>query len=162
MGFFIISAVPALQEQLNPEERTLSHDPGTPDWLYAFEIYLNNLKICLVAFFGGYLLGFGPCAVVLLNGAFLGISLRYLGQHGIGYVISLLPHLCIEMAAFLIAIALGLMAGQRTWDIVLRKKDKNIRFRQLFETFSIWVNSFLITGALVEVYLSAYMTSILV
>ena len=161
-GFFIISAVPSLQDQISPETRTLTHDPGTPDWLYAIQIYLNNLKICIFAFFGGFLLGFGPCAVVLMNGAFLGISLRYLGQHGIGYVLSLLPHLCIEIAGFLLAIALGFMVSQKSWDYILHKKDKKISFRELCLTFGIWVNTFLVIGSLIEVYLSPYLTSILV
>ena len=161
-GYFVISAAPGLEEYLgNPEEKVILYQEGTPGWIYCTQIYLNNLKISLIAFIGGLVLGIGPVLMIFLNGVFLGISFRYLAEQGATFLLSILPHLGIELAGFVIACALGMMAGQKCWDYILKRSDKEISLKHLAYTFLIWCNTLLIIGAIIEGYVSAFLSQVL-
>jgi stage II sporulation protein M len=163
IGYFVISAAPALESYIgSPEEKALLYEEGTPAWIYCLDIYLNNLKISLIAFLGGLLLGIGPVLIILMNGTFLGISFRYLAEQGAAFLLSILPHLGIELAGFIIASALGMMAGQKSWDFILKRPDKNITLKSLVITFLIYSNSLLILGAIIETYVSAFFSRVIV
>jgi stage II sporulation protein M len=83
-----------------------SAESGTLFW----QIFLNNLKVCLILFMGGVTFGVVPVLILLQNGYIIGsiaeVMLRY---HDVPvFAASLVPHGIFEIPALLMSAALGL------------------------------------------------------
>jgi len=91
----------------------------TPDENAAFaaEIFTNNIRVTLVAFAGGILLGLGTVAVLVMNGVLLGAiaGLAAGAGNGRSFAELVVAHGVLELSCIVVAGAAGLRLG---WAIV--------------------------------------------
>lgn len=101
------------------EPRTSTDLGLTPDENAAFaaEIFTNNIRVTLVAFAGGILLGLGTVAVLVMNGVLLGAiaGLAAGAGNGRGFAELVVAHGVLELSCIVVAGAAGLRLG---WAIV--------------------------------------------
>jgi len=83
----------------------------------AFAIFLNNLQACILLFLGGASFGILTVFILGTNGLVIGAILELVRQEkGTLFVIAaILPHGILEIPAFLISGALGLMLAGSLW-----------------------------------------------
>jgi stage II sporulation protein M len=83
----------------------------------AFAIFLNNLQACILLFLGGASFGILTVFILGTNGLVIGAVLELVRQEkGTLFVLAaILPHGILEVPAFLISGALGLMLARSLW-----------------------------------------------
>ncbi len=123
-------------------------------------VFLNNISVAAILFFGGFLLAIPTVGLGLLNFLILGaMFLRIAGEFGfLFFVAAVLPHGIFELPAIWLSMSLGVMLGARVLGIRYIGGDHS-----LLETFKSCVLFFLVIivplffiAAVVEVYLTPY------
>lgn len=91
-------------------------DESNP-FVLAFAIFLNNLQACILLFLGGASFGILTVFILGTNGLVIGAVLELVRQEkGTLFVLAaILPHGILEIPAFLISGALGLMLARSLW-----------------------------------------------
>lgn len=82
--------------------------------LLSWQIFFNNLKVCLILFVGGITFGAATLFILISNGYVIGsISGVMLRGYDLSYFMAtIVPHGIFEIAAILISSALGLQMGR--------------------------------------------------
>lgn len=138
VGYGTLTLLPGVYSimQIGEDEIVLpSHD--TPETVYILKLFTSNLEIITVAFLGGFLLGIGPIIIVIINGFMFGAIFKLLTENGPVFLLSLIPHMILEIPAFIIACALGLLAGEIAWNYVLKRERPDMKIRDLAILFLI-------------------------
>ncbi|WP_127580524.1 stage II sporulation protein M [Paenibacillus koleovorans] len=83
--------------------------------LVSTEIFINNIRVAMLAFVSGVTLGFGTVYLLVFNGLLIGALAAVFAQAGETYVFwaYILPHGIIELVAIFIAGGAGLYMGYR-------------------------------------------------
>lgn len=78
-------------------------------------IFWNNLRVVLLSFISGILLGIIPVLILFFNGLFIGIIAGMMSGEGINilkfFVVGVLPHGIFEIPAFLLGGVMGMKIG---------------------------------------------------
>lgn len=101
-----------LEETLSDKKRWAEVDPETAPFV-STQIFLNNIRVALLAFASGVFLGVGTVLVLLFNGVFLGAVVGLAEHYGslevlLAFVVS---HGVIELTCICIAGGAGLLLG---------------------------------------------------
>jgi stage II sporulation protein M len=86
--------------------------------IMAFQIFTNNLQICMLAFLGGATFGFLTIFLLMTNGILIGILIEVmLREKSIpALLVGLLPHGIFEIPAILVSTALGMIMARGLWE----------------------------------------------
>ncbi len=145
------------------EGMEITGDPDESTLLYGASVFYNNAQSCVFAFLGGVVFSLVPIGIILLNGFFLGASIKLLSHQGSIFFLPLIPHFFFEIPALILSAALGLMLGQKViYNRILHRTGEPILWKELVKTFIIYIIPMLVIAAFLEAYLSTYLLSILV
>ena len=138
VGYGTLTLLPQVYSimQIGEDEIVLPSE-DTPQAEYILELFASNLEIVTVAFLGGFLLGVGPILIVIMNGFMFGAIFRLLTENGPVFLLSLIPHMILEIPAFIMACALGLLAGEISWSYLLKRERPDMKIRDLAILFLI-------------------------
>ncbi|WP_276353067.1 stage II sporulation protein M [Cohnella caldifontis] len=122
-GFAAVWADPLNMHLVLPAHIAGTIDPAATDQprgdlhspLVSTEIFINNIRVAMLAFVSGVTLGFGTLYLLAYNGLLIGALAAVFMQAGKSYVFwaYILPHGVIELAAIFIAGGSGLYMGYR-------------------------------------------------
>ncbi len=96
----------------------------------AGQILTNNIQVSFVAFAGGVLAGIGTMAVLLYNGALVGVvsGLAVAGGHAGPYLSLVAPHGVLELSVIAVSGAAGLSLGRALLAADRRSRRAAFRF----------------------------------
>ncbi|MDD1675848.1 MAG: stage II sporulation protein M [Methanomicrobiales archaeon] len=135
---------------------------GGPLTLF-IKIFLNNLEACVLLFLGGASLGIVTLIIISLNGMVIGGVVALIGgERGpLFMAAALLPHGIFEIPAFLISGALGLSLGWALWDEFRGQGDAAAVGGILGMTFLRVVFPLVLVAAVIEVFITPYVITLL-
>ncbi|MDD1725134.1 MAG: stage II sporulation protein M [Methanospirillum sp.] len=151
VGYGTLTLLPEVYSitQIGEDEIVLPSD-DIPQAEYILKLFVSNLEIVTVAFLGGFLLGTGPIIILIINGFMFGAIFKLLTENGLVFLLSLVPHMILEIPAFIIACALGLLAGEISWNYLLKKERPDIKIRDLVILFLVYPVLLLACAAIIE------------
>lgn len=129
-----------------------SSAPGLLSW----QIFFNNLKVCLILFLGGMTFGAFTLFVLISNGYVIGnISGVMLRSYDVSvFAATIVPHGIFEMAAILMASALGLQMGRSLYLDAQGRDNAGTTCLWYGTRFLLVVVPLLILAALVETFVT--------
>ena len=129
-----------------------SEAPGLLSW----QIFFNNLKVCLILFIGGMTFGAVTLFVLVSNGYVIGnisgVMLR--GYDLPVFAATIVPHGIFEIAAILMAAALGLQTGRALYLDAQGRDNAGTTCLWYGTRFVLVVVPLLIIAALVETFVT--------
>lgn len=124
----------------------------------SFDIFINNLKVCLFLACGGALTaGVLSFFIIIFNGYIIGIVLHGVHTFGIEPILlGLLPHFFFELFAIFMCATIGVMPGLYILKI-LKKKKKDLYWLYIKDSTMLFIMSliFLFISSLIEGYVSS-------
>lgn len=147
---FGTSLIEALKEQVF--SRILDDNP----FVVMFNIFINNLEASVMLFLGGAVFGILTLFILSTNGFLIGaVAELYRSENGAVYVIAALaPHGIFEIAAFILASALGLLLGEAVWREIHGIGDAAARASELGRVFICRVVPLLAVAAIIEAFIT--------
>jgi stage II sporulation protein M len=135
---------------------------GGPIMLFA-KIFLNNLEACVLLFLGGASLGLVTLLIISLNGMVIGGVVALVGadRGPLFMAAAILPHGIFEIPAFVISGALGLSLAQGLWDEFKGRGDVAVTGELLGITFLRIVLPLVLVAAIIEVFITPYVITLL-
>ena len=84
----------------------------------AFQIFINNLQICMLVFLGGATFGLLTIFLLMVNGILIGILIEVMlrDMSAAALLVGLLPHGIFEIPAILVSTALGMIMARGLWE----------------------------------------------
>jgi stage II sporulation protein M len=121
-----------------------------------FNIFFNNLEACILLFIGGAVFGALTLIILSMNGFLIGaIAELFRSENGAMYVVAaLLPHGIFEIAAFILASALGLLLGEGVWMEMHGSGDAALRASELGRLFICYVIPLLAAASIIEAFIT--------
>ncbi len=138
-------------------------DVGEGGGLILFsKIFLNNLEACALLFLGGASLGLITLLIISLNGMVIGGVVGMVGaERGFPFMLAaILPHGIFEIPAFIISGALGLSLAHALWDEFHGAGDMAAAGLHLGRTFLAIVLPLVLVVAVVEVFVTPLVISL--
>ncbi|MCE5041963.1 stage II sporulation protein M [Mammaliicoccus sciuri] len=123
-----------------------------PGWNLFVSVFTNNLLICIVLILGIFIFSIPTIYLLVVNGFVLGIGVSNLiaiEYSTIDFIKTLLPHVLLEIPAFILAGAIGLKG--LTFYII---KENRLSIKS-FSIYSIILLIALLIAAILEAYISA-------
>ena len=120
-------------------------------------VFTNNIRVTFLAFAGGMVLGLGTAAVLLYNGALLGVvgGLAASSGNGASLLEAVAPHGVLELSCIVVAGAAGLRLG---WAIVEpgrgRRSDAMVAEARRAVELALGTAPWLVLAGLVEGYVT--------
>jgi uncharacterized membrane protein SpoIIM required for sporulation len=162
-GWFAVDLRPDLRPSLVPaslfDQMARGHiQPNVPDAPFAASFIIqNNIRVALICFAGGVLLGLPTAYVLLLNGWQLGTvaATVHIGGYDTQFWSLIVPHGVIELSVIVIAAGTGLMLGYavlRPGD--LRRGDALSIAARRAVTLAIGAATMLIVAGTLEAFVS--------
>ncbi len=149
--------MPAMADEIvvTFQSSTTELDSSTPA-LLSWQIFFNNLKVCLILFIGGMTFGVVTLFVLVSNGYVIGsISSVMLRGYDVSvFAATLVPHGIFEIAAILMAAALGLQTGRSLYLDAQGRDNAGETCLWYGTRFLLVVVPLLIIAALVETFVT--------
>lgn len=142
------------------QSSTTELDSAAPA-LLSWQIFFNNLKICLILFVGGVTFGAATLFILISNGYVIGnISGVMLREYDLSYFMAtIVPHGIFEIAAILIASALGLQMGRSLYLDAQGRDNAGLTCVWYGERFLLVVIPLLLIAAVVESFATPAITA---
>lgn len=163
LGFVIVILFPQVlefmlrifQQVLKKEIETLQRQEN---WKAVWQIFIRNLKACLVFALGGLLIGIPTFSGLLFNGFILGVVCGGIILSGqiVVLLATVLPHAIFELPAIIFAGAWGFRLGTE-WILDRSKGGRGKIFMSNFKKFIYFTPILIIMlllAALIEVFVS--------
>ncbi len=124
--------------------------------LLAFQIFLNNLEICVILFLGGAAFGMLTLLILAINGITIGAILEVLRQEeGNAMVLAaIIPHGIFELPAVITSAALGFMLGRAIINEWQQGGDAARAAYPLGRLFVLYVVPFITVAACIEAFIT--------
>lgn len=137
------------------QSSTTELDTSAPS-LLPWQIFFNNLKVCLILFIGGMTFGAVTLFVLISNGYVIGsISGVMLRGYDVSvFAATIVPHGVFEIAAILMASALGLQTGRSLYLDAQGRDDAGATCLWYGTRFFLVVVPLLIIAALMETFVT--------
>ncbi|MDR0980647.1 MAG: stage II sporulation protein M [Methanocalculaceae archaeon] len=137
------------------QSSTTELDTSAPA-LLSWQIFFNNLKVCLILFIGGMTFGAVTLFVLVSNGYVIGsISGVMLRGYDVSvFAATIVPHGIFEIAAILMAAALGLQTGRSLYLDAQGRDNAGTTCLWYGTRFLLVVVPLLIIAALVETFVT--------
>ena len=137
------------------QSSTTELDSSTPAQL-SWQIFFNNLKVCLILFLGGMTFGAATLFVLVSNGYVIGsISGVMLRGYDVSvFAATIVPHGIFEIAAILMSAALGLQMGRSLYLDAQGRDDAGTTCLWYGTRFLLVVVPLLVIAALVETFVT--------
>ena len=149
--------MPAMADEIvvTFQSSTTELDSSMPA-LLSWQIFFNNLKVCLILFIGGVTFGVVTLFVLVSNGYVIGsISSVMLRGYDVSvFAATLVPHGIFEIAAILMAAALGLQTGRSLYLDAQGRDNAGETCLWYGTRFLLVVVPLLIIAALVETFVT--------
>jgi len=124
--------------------------------LLAFQLFLNNLEICVILFLGGTVLGSFTLLILAINGITIGAILEVARQEkgSVLLLAAIIPHGIFELPAVIASASLGFMLGHALFDEWQYGGDVARAAYPLGRLFVIYVVPFITVAACVEAFIT--------
>ena len=165
LGYLVVSMNAAVGDQLMAflkNELFADVADSTPFSLF-LKIFLNNLEACILLFLGGASLGILTLLIISLNGMVIGGVVALVGdQRGLPFLVAAIaPHGLLEIPAFLLSGAMGLLLARALWAEWKGSGDLAETGALLGRIFVRIVIPLVVIAAFIEAFITPYFITLL-
>jgi stage II sporulation protein M len=165
LGYLVVSMNAAVGNQLMTflkNELFVDVADSTPFSLF-LKIFLNNLEACILLFLGGASLGILTMLIISLNGMVIGGVVALVGdQRGLPFLVAAIaPHGLLEIPAFLLSGAMGLLLARALWAEWKGSGDLAETGALLGRIFVRIVIPLVVIAAFIEAFITPYIITLL-
>ncbi len=165
LGYLVVSMNATVGEQLMTflkNELFTDVADSTPLTLF-LKIFLNNLEACVLLFLGGASLGILTVLIISLNGMVIGGVVALVGdQRGFPFLFAAIaPHGLLEIPAFLLSGALGILLARALWAEWKGTGDMAQTGALLGQIFVQIVIPLVVLAAFIESFITPYIITLL-
>lgn len=130
--------------------------------LFAY-IFFKNLTVAILTIFLGIIFGVIPVLIIMINGLILGVvSFIILEQFDMLVLLSgIIPHGIIEIPAFILSTASGLLLWRSIWQRLLYDKGElDKEFISIISFFVLVITPMIAIAALIETFITPHILDI--